>query len=175
MTRGRCFLLALALTLGATAPLAGCGGGANDSGKRASDAVLARADVNCRELRRDIVELGRGAFTGSTNLAEAATQRIVKPSIPLLEDFALRQQRLARDSGDPKLQLYARLFEPIVVLAHERLRSGEESNSPLNAAAKGFEILTTSVVDEQRQVAKEAGLSACAIDFEQVLTSALRG
>jgi hypothetical protein len=155
---------------------AGCGGGGEEtSAQRASAAVLARANRNCRQLRRDVVKLGSGAFSGATNLAQATTEKVIKPSIPLLESFAARQQRLAGGTGDRKFELYARLFEPIVVLAHERLHAGEESDSPFNAAARGFEILTNTVADEQQQVAKEAGLADCGIDFEQVLTSALRG
>lgn len=166
-------ILMLAITVFAAA---GCGsGGGNSTEAKASPAVLARTNANCRQLRRDLVDIGRGAFVGSSNLAEATTEHIIKPSIPLLETLARRQQRLAAGSGDPKLELYARLFEPITILAHERLQSGEESNSPLNVAARGFEILTSTVADEQRQVAREAGIADCAIDFEQVLTSALRG
>ncbi len=156
--------------------LSGCGGGSEGTSTvQASAAVRARADANCRQLRRDVVELGRGAFEGADNLAEATTEHIVRPSIPLLENFALRQQRLAKGSGDPQLQLYARLFEPVIVLAHERLRLGEESNAPFNPAAKGIEILTSTVAEEQRQLAREAGVEDCAIDFEQVLTTAIRG
>jgi hypothetical protein len=166
----------LAALLLSSALASGCGGSGDEtSGQRASAAVRARANANCRQLRRDVVKLGSGAFDGSTNLAEATTERVIKPSIPLLESFAARQQRLARGTGDPEFELYARLFEPIVILAYERLRAGEEAESPFNVAARGFEILTSTVADEQQQVAKEAGLPDCAIDFEQVLTSALRG
>jgi hypothetical protein len=163
--------LALILTLGS---LAGCGAdGDTASSQQASAAVLARANANCRELRREVVELGRGAFAGATNLAEATTKRIVKPSIPLIESFSLRQQRLAKHSGDPTFELYTRLYEPIIALAHERLRIGEESTAPVNPAARGIEILTATVAGEQRQLAKKAGVADCAIDFEKVLRSAL--
>jgi hypothetical protein len=166
----------LAASLLAGALLAGCGsGGGGDSTQHVSPAIVSRANANCRQLRRDLVALGNKAFVGSTNLAKAATERVVKPSIPLVESFARRQQQLAGESGDPEFELYARLFEPITILAHERLHSGEESDSPFNVAARGFEILTSTVADEQREVAREAGLADCAIDFEKALTSSLHG
>ena len=165
--------LAAATVLGAGL-LSGCGGG-DETTQQASTAVLARVNANCRQLRRDAVELTRGAFEGASNLAEAATENIIKPSIPLIERFASQQQKLAEGSGDPKLELYARLFEPEIILAQERLKAGEESNAPVNNAARGFEILMGSVADEQRQLAGEMGTAACAVDFEKVLRTALRG
>lgn len=170
------FLLVFTVGVGLGAfVLAGCGGGGGNTTttRSVSGKVLAEANGNCRQLRREAVALARGAFDGATNLSEAATKYIIRPSIPLLERFAARQQRLTKNSGDPKFELYGRFFEPIIVLAHERLRSGEESNSPYNTAARGFEILLTTTIDEQRQVAREVGMGACAIDFEKVLRSAL--
>ncbi|HEX5928544.1 MAG TPA: hypothetical protein VFY48_04045 [Solirubrobacterales bacterium] len=170
--RPAALLATLALALG------GCGDG-EESGQgppsqAAPASVLEQADANCRQVRREAVQLADRAFSGDVNLSRAATERLIKPSVPLLEGFASRQQRLARGTGDPELELYARLFDPLIVLVQERLRSGEESDSPLNEASRGFELLTGSVADEQRQVAREAGLRDCAIDFEQALTSALR-
>lgn len=168
----------LVAALGA-ALLSGCGdGGEVDGGAAeatASAAVLAKVNANCRQLRREAVELGRTALGPDTDLEEAATQNIIKPSIPLLERFALRQQRLAKGSGDQQLELYARLFEPVIVLTQERLRAGEEEGDAVGSAARGFEIMLETTVDEQRQAAGEAGAADCAIDFEKVLTRALRG
>ena len=158
--------------------LSGCGGGSEEEGgseQRASASVLAQVEANCRQLRREAVRLGRTALDADADLEEAATQNIVKPSIPLLERFAVRQQRLAEGSGDQALELYARLFDPVIVLTQERLRAGEEQDTPIDSAARGFEIMLGTVADEQRQVAREAGVADCAIDFEQVLTRALRG
>jgi hypothetical protein len=168
-------LSALLLVLVAVA-IAGCGGSDSANPAELSSPVRAQAEANCRQVRREVVRFGRRAFANSTNLAEEATERVIKPSIPLLERFARRQQEALGGSGDPNAKLYLRLFDPLVALAYERLHSGEESgDSPFNTAARGFEILTGTVADEQRQAAREAGLPDCAIDFEQVLTSALRG
>jgi hypothetical protein len=163
--------------------ISGCGSsnGASDGSpsSTAPRAIFARVNATCRDLRREVAKLGKGALNGNSSIVELITERLVKPSIPLLERVALRQQKLAAQSRDPKLILYARLFEPIIVLAQERLRTGRVSEHPGKAQAtilaRGFENLMTSVAAEQRQVAREARLPACAINFEHVLTSSLSG
>jgi outer membrane murein-binding lipoprotein Lpp len=176
VSRGAAFMAALAAAAAlGTGLLAGCGSGGETTVELAPAAVRVQANANCRQLRHDAVKLAEGAFEGTNNLAKATTEKIVKPSIPLLERFAQHQQRLAAGSGDERLELYARLFEPVIVLAQERLRAGEESDAPVNNAARGFEILMGTVIEEQRQLAREAKIPACAVDFEKVLRTALRG
>jgi hypothetical protein len=174
-------LAAVIVATCAAMALCGCGGSGQTRvpPHAASQAVLARVDATCRQLRREVAELGRGALSGSSSIPELITERLVKPSIPLLERVAGHQQALAARSGDPKLALYAALFEPIIVLAQERLRTGRASERPGHAEAavlsRGYETLMTSVATEQRKVAREAGARACAINFEHVLTSSLSG
>lgn len=161
--------------------LAGCGegGGTTPHSVEASPALLSRANATCRYFRRETAKIGRRALNGNPNPAELTTERLVKPSIPLIERVARRQQALARQGNDPKLILYARLFEPIIVLAKERLRTGRNSERPGHAQAfvlsRGLENLMTEIGLEQRQVAREAKLPDCSINFEHVLTSSLSG
>jgi hypothetical protein len=166
------------------AVFAGCGGGGDESTDQSDTPLTAKtraeAAANCVRLRGEVKALGTGAFSaGGMSLTEAATRRVVRPSIPILERIARDQQQLAKGSGNHQFELYARLFEPMIALANERLRSGEqeirEQNANASVVSRGYEILMTSVAGEQRQLAQEAGLASCAIEFEHVLTSALTG
>jgi hypothetical protein len=144
---------------------------------KASPATVARANANCRDFLRGIHEIGKGALKGEGNIPELATENLVKPSIPLLERVARRQQAVARESGDPRLQLYADLFDPIIVLAQRRLHIGRLAER----AGQGEEVLRAREVEEllsqlgleQRQAAREAGLSDCDLDFEHELLTSL--
>ena len=170
-----------AIVIALAVAIPGCGGGSGRSGEAsggaASPATIAKAEANCKRLRRQVVRLGRRAFSGAPVPTET-TERIVRPSLVLLEGFARRQQLLAKSSGDPAMLLYARLFEPIVVLAHERVSTGERyaaGDSGASTLARGYENLMSTVATEQREAAQRVGLHACAIDFTSVLTNALTG
>jgi hypothetical protein len=170
--------------------IGGCGG--DDEGTRtrpqasseprgqAPPALLARANANCRRFLRQARELGKGAFSeGSGTILERATEQVIKPGIPLIEDMARRQQALARAGRDPALSLYADLFDPIVVLAQERLRSGRAAiriGNELERERSGeLEDLMTDLGNEQMAVARGAGLRDCSVDFRKALVSALTG
>lgn len=187
MTARVAAIVVAVLTVVATA---GCGGGdqATDTQPGASQkpprsaptATLAQANANCRRFLRQARELGDGAFSeGSGTILELATENVVKPSIPLLEEMARRQQALARAAGDPDLSFYADLFDPVIVLTKERLRSGQaviRTGSELERERSAeLEDQMTELGEEQRGAARRAGLPACAVDFRKALISALTG
>jgi hypothetical protein len=176
MKRVRAGLVALALLV-LVASVAGCGGGSETeaTSTKADPAIVAKADANCRQLRRKVVKLARNAFSGAPDPG-VVTARLVRPTLVVLESFAHRQQQLARSSENPELQLYARLFDPIVVLAHQRVQAGQEYTAGVAEAstvARGYENLMSSVAEEQREAARRAGLEACSIDFIRLLTHSL--
>jgi len=176
MKRLRAGLAALAL-LALVASIAGCGGDSETeaTSAKADPAIVAKADANCRQLRREVVKLARDAFSGAPDPG-VVTARLVRPTLVVLESFARRQQRLARSSGNPELQLYAQLFEPIIVLAHQRVQAGRQYTAGVTEAstvARGYENLMSTVAEEQRETARRAGLEACSIDFIRVLTHSL--
>jgi hypothetical protein len=142
-------------------------------------AVLAQVNRNCRVLLRQTKKLGEGVLKGSPEIQAMATERLVKPSIPLLEKVAHRQQALARRAHDPQLNLYAELFDPLIVLAQLRLSSGLEAERPGHQGeinrSRELEGEMTGIVREQMAVAGQAGIPACNVDFEQVLLSSLSG
>jgi hypothetical protein len=178
MKRLRAGLAALAL-LTLIASISGCGGSGDDETEatpaKADPAIVAKADANCRQLRREAVKLARNAFSGAPDPG-VVTTRLVRPSLAVLESFARRQQRLARSSQNSEFQLYARLFEPIIVLAHQRVQAGLQYAAGVTEAstvARGYEDLMSTVAEEQREAARRAGLEACSIDFIRVLTHSL--
>lgn len=162
---------------------AGCGSTEDhvntaQEGKASADAI-ARADANCRYFLRDIHKIGKGALRGPGNIPKLATENLVKPSIPLLERVARRQQTVARESHDPHIQLYADFFDPIIVLAQRRLHLGRLAEKPGDTKdllrAREVEELLSRLGLEQRQAAHEAGLSACDLDFQHELLTSLTG
>jgi hypothetical protein len=155
---------------------AGCGGGngASEGGQPGGPppAVIAKANSNCRYLRREAKEIGRGALAGYTpaSALQATTERLVKPSIALLERVAKRQQALKPRADDSWFDLYADLFDPIIVTAQERLRAGRANDY---GQARELEELLTSLGLEQKAAARHAGLRDCNVDFQHVLLSSL--
>jgi hypothetical protein len=170
----------IALLAGAIAAIAasGCGGdGSSDNGGSTAgipQAVVVKANANCRYLRREARGIARGALTGYTpaNALRLTTEHLVKPSIPLLARVAKRQQALEAAAGDSWFELYADLFDPIVVTAQERLSAGRENDY---GKARELEEQLTSLGLEQKRAAREAGLRDCNVDFQHVLLHSLSG
>ena len=100
------------------------------------------------------------------------TERLVKPSIPVLERVADRMQELEGKAHDPLFDLYANLFNPIVVLAQKRLAAGQAGNY---TRSRQLEEALTNLGLEQRHAARILGLSDCDVDFQHVLLSSLSG
>jgi hypothetical protein len=157
--------------------LAACGGGTTEEAaptraKPLPAAVVARADANCRYFLRATKRIGERALAEPrpTTVAELTTERLVKPSIPLLERVAKRQQALEQSADDPRFARYAELFDPIVVLAGERLASGRAGDT---FRSRELEELLTTLGLDQRQAVRELGLGECDLDFQRILLSSL--
>jgi hypothetical protein len=167
--------LSATVLLAALAAIAvsGCGGGNDASSNEAVPrTVIAKANANCRYLRREAKEIGRGSLGGYTpaSALELTTERLVKPSISLLERVAKRQQALEAAAGNPWFALYAGLFDPIVVTAQGRLSAGRENDY---GKARELEEQLTSLGLEQKHAAREAGLRNCNVDFQHILLHSL--
>lgn len=169
-------LVALASILVALAGV-GCGGGGDGEGEtqtqRIPPSVLAKAEANCRYFLREIKQIGAGSLVredpGMNNL-ELTTEHLVRPSVPLLERIAARQQALQPAARNYWFDLYAEIFDPIVALAKQRLASGAAGNY---FRSRDLEDLLTSRGLEQMDAARNAGLSECDVDFQNVLLSSL--
>ena len=98
------------------------------------------------------------------------TEKLVRPSIPLLERIAKRQQALAAEAGNANFTLYAELFDPVIVLARERLRSGRAGDQQ---RSRELETMMTGIGLEQVDAARGAGLFDCDEDFPYILLQSL--
>ena len=157
--------------------LQACGGGGGEGGEPAAavskppPAVLSRANANCRDFLHETKRIGRDALTGPpvTTLA-LTTNRLVKPSIPVLERIANRQQALEPAAHSAVFALYANLFDPIIVLAQSRLSSGRAEDY---SRSKEIEERLTDLGLEQRHFARLASLKDCDLDFQHILLESL--
>jgi hypothetical protein len=162
-------------TLLAALAFAGCGSAGDSSTQakppKASAEVLTRASAICRQFLRETKQLGRGALANppATTL-ELTTERLVKPSIPLLERAAARMQALEPAARSSLFNLYADLFDPAIVLAKKRLEAGRAGDS---VESKELEEALSNVGLEQRRAARLVGLLACDVDYQSVLLSSL--
>lgn len=167
--------LALILAVSAGLLLSACGGGGenNQSGKagKLSTTVVAHANAACRDFLREIRQIAEGALASPpNNVLELTTERLVKPSIPVLERVAARQQALEPAARDPRFDVYAELFDPIIVLAQQRLTAGREADY---TSSRGLENMLTDLGLEQRAIARGLGLTDCDVDYQHVLLSSL--
>jgi hypothetical protein len=164
--------------LGATAmilvalALSACGGSQDtQTVAKASPAALAKANAICRDFREEAEQLGKGALANPPNSTlELTTERLVKPSIPLLESAARRMQALEPAAHSPLFDLYADLFDPAIVLAQQRLAAGRAGDA---TESKRLEDALNSIGEEQRRAARIVGLPTCDVDYQNVLLSSL--
>lgn len=162
-------LLALAIVLSA------CG---NDGGDEtttpsppAAPAAAAKANAVCRRLLTEIKEIGRGALADPpSSTLQLTTERLVRPSLPLIKRTAARLQALKPSADSEAFDLYADLFDPFILLTEKRLKAGLEGDYE---RARGLEAQLTDLSLVQRRSAQLAGLPACDVDFPHVLLQSL--
>jgi len=166
--------------LAAVAITTGCGnsdGGADDTAATPAP-VLREANANCRELLREAKKLGRGVLSrGYEGAIQLTADALIRPGLPLLRTITRSQQALARRTDEPNFDLYARLFDPIVVLTERRLAVSESlpPGLPTHPEIADLEDQIDELTHEQQLAARAAGLNDCDVDFRRVLISSLTG
>lgn len=167
-------LLLLASLAIACASLAACGNGdetQETTVDRAAPAVVPRASAICREFRREVIALGKGALAHPPESPLAlTTERFVRPSIPVLKRMASRVQALKPAARSEAFDLYANLFDPFVIITEKRLQAGLEGDPE---RARGLEEQLTDLSIVQRRAARLAGIAACDVDFPRLLIDSL--
>lgn len=131
--------------------------------------AFAHANANCRQLLRDVRQLAKGVLSGYSSNLELTTEGFAKPGIRLEKHIARRQQRLQPAADDPRYSLYAELFDPIIVLAEQRLQAGQAGDI---AQSQLLQDQLTALGIEQRDAARRAGLRSCDVDFLDVMVRA---
>jgi hypothetical protein len=158
--------------------LAACGGDGGGAGTEArlSPKTMAKANATCRYFRREAHQLGQGVLSLPLEPLALTVEHLVKPGLPLVRRVARRQQALARQAADSQFTTYAALFDPIIVLLQQRLRSGEAAlrkKLAVDPEGQHLDDLLGDLGEEQRLAAHAAGLRDCDADFNQVLTSSI--
>lgn len=155
--------------------LAACGGGQGSESAAASaqppPRIRARADAICRNLLREVEAIGAGALRNppATTL-ELTTERLVRPSVPVLRRAATRLGALESAAHSRPYSLFTDLFDPFLVLTEKRLRAGREGDGE---RSRGLEEQLTDLSLTQRRAAHLAGLRDCDIDFPHALLESL--
>lgn len=171
MSRARFVVAIVAIAL----PVSACGGGSDsprqETAAHPSPTVTAKANANCRDFFHEIKQIAKGALKNPpATVLELTTERLVGPSIPVLERTADRQQALEAKARNSQFDIYAELFDPIVVLAQQRLAAGRRGDY---IGSRGLESMLTDLALEQRALAHRLGLSDCDLDFPSILLSSL--
>jgi hypothetical protein len=160
--------------------LTSCGGGSDDhaSGGTSSTAsatvpaaVAAQANANCQDLVRQAKRLATGVIQRYHHSFESLTA-IVTQGIPIVEQTANQQRALVPAAHSSAYALYVDLFDPLIVLLQERLRAGKAQDP---VASRRLNGLVTGLSFEQKDAARAAGLTACNVDFKDVVTQAAFG
>lgn len=166
-------LLPVLCLLALSTSLAACGGGSETTAPSppAAPAAAAKADAICRSFLGEIEEIGRGALANPpASSLQLTTERLVRPSLPLIKRTAARLQSLKPSAESEAFDLYADLFDPFVVLTEKRLQAGLEEDYE---RARGLEAQLTDLSLVQRRTAQLAGLPACDRDFPHILLQSL--
>jgi hypothetical protein len=174
----------VALTTAIAVSLAGCGGGSSDSqsttqagptsqppptdaGEKAG--YVRRADAICRAANRRI---GALATPTAARLRKAqssplgTTELLVRPGTKILDREATRLRALQPRPTDPSLETFLGLWDPILLLADERLGTTDVDQ------AVRLEREVAVLEGDQEQAARRFGLRVCGPGFTQVLSSA---
>jgi hypothetical protein len=172
----RAALAAIAIAIGL---LSGCG----DSGSSDSDSdvhrapaaersrFIAAADPICRRAVRETAALKLTPSTApNANILTPTTEGLVRPGVPILTREAARLRALRPRPDDSDLRKYLGLFDPILVLAEERLRLGE-SKTPTIEQARALENDIVELENAQATYATSFGFKVCGTGFFDALTS----
>jgi hypothetical protein len=161
--------------------LASCGGGGSgtttaateEGGGDAAGAAIKQANANCRTMLGDIQQIAKRAKRGGYGTSFAmVTEGLAKPATRLIKQVAERQRALKRAADNSRFDLYVHFFDPIIVLAEERVRAGQAEDT---ARSEQLQYLLVNLGDEQRLAARRAGLRDCEVDFFGAMVQASGG
>jgi hypothetical protein len=155
--------------------LGGCGGSSTTTVSESSSAssgaesgnrsYVAAADHVCAGMIAESRRMG-ARFThqraGEGDALTLTTRELVEPALPILERSAGRLRALEGRANSLALKSYVALYDPIVAVVRDRVEAGEAGDA---TRAHALELQMLDLSEIQRQVAREAGLKTCDVDF----------
>jgi hypothetical protein len=172
MRRITLFAVVFALLIGGCGDSSDSASEATSGGGSAGGAYVVKADRICAAMIADSRRMGdrfrRLPRVGVDSLT-LTTEELVKPAIPILESSARRLRALEPRAESVEFESYVSLFDPIVSLARERAMAGDAGDA---ARAREVELLSLNLSVLQRNLAREAGLETCDVDFIETLSTA---
>jgi hypothetical protein len=154
--------------------LCGCGGESETTPQEASTqssaaagdrAYVAAADRICAGMIAESRRMG-ARFSRLPNLGLSAlsltTRELVEPALPILERSASRLRALENGANSLALESYVSLYDPIVAVVRDRVKAGEAGDA---TRAHALELQMLDLSNLQRELAREAGLRTCDVDF----------
>jgi hypothetical protein len=161
--------------------LAGCGDGGNETTETgvstasnaepnsAELAYIRRADPICERFVKQVRTLGRHFNTTpppTTDPVALTTEGLVRPGIPIIEREADALRGLQPRPDDANLANFIDLFEPLLELSQQRLKTSDSSKL---AEAERLEQLIESLQQEQQAAASRFGFRVCGTSFVDAL------
>jgi hypothetical protein len=155
--------------------LGGCGGdstttvseapGDASTAESGDRAYVAAADHVCAGMIAESRRMGT-RFTnqpaGQGDALTLTTRELVEPALPILERSAGRLRALEGRANSLALKSYVALYDPIIAVVRDRVEAGEAGDA---TRAHALELQMLDLSEIQRQVAHEAGLKTCDVDF----------
>ncbi len=165
---------AVALFVVAACMLAGCGSGGGTTGESTVAAIQPakanrqkhEADAICTRMVADAHRLGRQArnegVEGYESTLEFTTEGLIAPAVPMVERSARELRAVTDGGGEPRLDAYVAMWDPILSLLIERVRSGRQGDAE---QAHELEEQLIELGSVQKTLAREAGLKVCTVDL----------
>jgi hypothetical protein len=160
--------------------LAGCGSGGGTSGESTVAAIppakakrqKQEADAICTRMVTDAHRLGRRALSagvgGYDSTLEFTTEGLIAPALPVVERSDRELRAVTAGGGEPRLDAYVAMFDPILSLLIERVRVGRQGDAE---QAHELEEQLIELGSVQKTLATEAGLKVCTVDLVGSFTS----
>jgi hypothetical protein len=161
--------------------LPGCGGsGSSDGDLHSAPAAersrfAAQADPICRQAVRKVKALRIvPSARPNSNALSTITESLVRPGILILSQEAARLRALQPRPDDSDLDRYLGLFDPILVLAQQRLQLAAQRRPDIERAHK-VENDISSLENAQAAYAKSFGFKVCGTGFFAALGNSPSG
>jgi hypothetical protein len=154
--------------------LAGCGSGGGSSGESTAASVSPaaakrqkkEANAICTRMVTEAHRLGTKALAIDTTRYESTieftTEALIAPAVPVIERSARELREVRGEGGEPHLDAYVAIFDPILSLLEERIHAGRQGDTE---EAHQIETQLIELGQVQEALAKEAGLPACEVSL----------